>query len=447
MKLLLVLPTSRTHAGEPVRLERLFGRGQGLALAQLAALTPAGHDLRLVEEFHQDVPLREDFDLVALSVNTANVVAAYRVADHFRGRSVPVVAGGIHATVCPEEVAEHADAVVVGEGDTVWPMVLEDAARGELAPRYRAPHPCDLAVLPSPRLDLLALEHYTVRGLGLFVSVAATRGCPHSCAFCSARIVFGRPCRRRPVARVLDDIAAARDAARSLGACHVWFVDDTLDADPAYAKELFEALVPLRLRWVAMMSMRAAEDEELLTLAARSGCQGVFVGVESQDPATLADIGKARNLPRDYARAFAAFRRHGLRVQASMIFGFPGDRPATFEAAVDLLIQERVDVSHVHPLCPFPGTELYERFKREGRLFDERFWLREAINPFAVHRLDHMTPDAYERAFWHALGRLYSRRAIARRLLWPPRARNLVPVLYMNQGLRTQVRERRFSMT
>jgi radical SAM superfamily enzyme YgiQ (UPF0313 family) len=431
----------------PVRLARMFGRGQGLALAQLAAVTPAAHNVRLVEEFHQDVPWHEGFDLVAVSVNTANVKAAYRVADHFRGRSVPVVAGGIHATVCPDEVAEHVDAVVVGEGDTIWPQVLEDAARGELAPRYRAARPCDLADLPSPRLDLLALEHYAAPRLGLFVSVAATRGCPYCCAFCSAQIVFGRGYRRRPTARVIDDIAAARHAARSLGSCHVWFVDDTLDADVAYAKELFEALVPLRLQWVAMVSMHAAEDEEFLRLAARSGCQGLFVGVESQDPATLADIGKAHNLRRDYARAFDAFRRHGLRVQASMVFGFPGDRPSTFEAAVDLLIKERVDVGYVHPLCPFPGTELYERFKREGRLFDERFWLRDSISPFTLHRLDHMTPEEYEQAFWRALGRLYSRRAIARRLLWPPRARNLVPVLNMNQILRTQVRERRFGMT
>ena len=447
MKILLVLPISRSRSGAPNTVARPFGRGSSLSLAQLAAVTPPGHELTLVEEYHQPVPRDETFDLVGLSINSANVLSAYALAAHFRARGAQVVAGGIHASVCPDEVAEHVSAVVVGEGEEVWPLVLQDAARGAPARRYRAERPVPLDDLPPPRRDLLALRDYSRPPLGLFVSIAATRGCPYDCAFCSVHSVFGRGFRRKNVDRVLEDVEAAREAARGLGPMHLWFVDDTLDADPSHAKELFDRLHSRRIRFVAMVTMRAADDEELLRLAARAGCQGVLVGLESLDGEMLEGMGKSMNLRRDYGRCLAAFRRHGLRVQTSMIFGFPRDTPATFETAVDFMIEKRVDVGYVNPLFPFPGTALHGQFQKEGRLLAERFWLQDVLNPFALHRLDHMSPTEYEEAYWRALQRLCSVGAIGRRLLRPPRLSHLVPALVMNGIMRAQVRDRRVALT
>jgi radical SAM superfamily enzyme YgiQ (UPF0313 family) len=448
VKILLVLPSAtESGTGKTVKMRNLYGRGPGLGLPMLAAVTPAEHEVRIVEEFHQEIPFDERFDLVGLSVNTLNAHSAYAAAERFRQKGIPVVLGGIHATAVPNEASLHGDAVVVGEGEAAWPRVLADATAGRLASVYGRSDPLDLASLPPPRVDLLALGDYAHRRLGIFQSVFATRGCPYECAFCSVPSLYGKKMRLKPVDGVLRDLRTCQEAAAHLGPVAFWFVDDTLDARRSWAKELFEAMIPLGIRWVAMMSIRAAEDEELLRLARVAGCQGLFVGIESVDEETLESIGKVANLRADYGRLIARFRRHGLRLQTGLIFGFPGDRPESFFAAVDMLCEHHVDIGYFHPLIPFPGTVLYARFREEGRLFNEEFWLDPSTSIFRIHRLDHMDPEQYEQAYWTAMNRFYSVGSIARRLLWPPEAHNLLPTLVINAFFRQQVRGRHFGMS
>ena len=328
-----------------------------LVLPLLAGLTPPEIDVQLVDENVELVDTNTNTDWVTISCMTASAPRAYAIADAFRQRGIPVVMGGIHPTVLPDEAGLHADAVVIGEAEPVWQMVLQDLARGTLKARYQGAKYCDMIGLPLPRRDLLQRDRY------LTVDVVQTaRGCPNACTFCTVSKVAGRHYRFRPVPEVIDEVQT----------CKGWvgFVDDNITGNPNRAKELFEALIPFRIRWVGQADLNMAKDFELLSLAARSGCQAMFIGFESLLPENLRETHKIPNVGIDMGAAIATIHRAGIEIIGSFVLGLDGDDRDTFVQTVDFAKRHKLAAAQFSVLTPFPGTVIWEQFVREGRIID-----------------------------------------------------------------------------
>lgn len=353
-----------------------------LSFAILAALTPPEVELTLTDERLESIQYDEAVDLVALTVETFTARNAYQIAAGFRRRGVPVVMGGFHPSFLPEEAAEHADAIVVGDAEGIWPQLVADARAGRLARRYQQHE--------APPLTGLRLDRRIFRGrryLPLNL-VQATRGCRYACDFCSIHAFYGAQVRRRPVEEVVAEIAA-------LDRRHVFFVDDNLFADGAWAAELFRALIPLKIRWSSQMSIDICREEELLGLMARSGCQVALIGFESLEPRNLLQMKKRWALSGgDYASAIRKLQDHGLMICGTFVLGYDYDTPASFDATVDFAVRNKLFLANFNPLMPMPGTALYQRLKDEGRLLYDRWWLDERFRyGQAMFRPQNMSPE------------------------------------------------------
>lgn len=367
MKILLVLPAAPavrvTRDRRHVPRRRML-RFSVLPLTTVAALTPAGHEVVLVDENVEPLDLEADVDLVGVTFMTALAPRAYEIADAFRRRGVVTVAGGYHPTFLPQEALERFDAVVVGEAEGAWPRLVDDLEAGRLGRVYSSPGPCDPAVIPVPERRL---TERTARHYATVHAVQAGRGCIHRCRYCSVTAFHHGAHRSRPLQRVLAELESIpRD---------FMFVDDNLIADPAYARELFRAMAPLQKRWVAQASLEIADDPELLALARDAGCAGLFVGVETFSAENLAAVEKGFNDRRSYARRLGALRAHGIGVIAGVIVGMDGDDTGVFERTLSFLERFRIDAVQVNIMTPLPGTPLFERFESAGRIVD-RDWSR-----------------------------------------------------------------------
>ena len=363
---------------------------QPLSLMVLAGLTPPEWDVTLLDEnvgipHPQEMPLP---DLVGITAFTAQAPRAYEIAARFRHLGVPVVMGGIHATMCVDEVAPRVDAVVTGEADAVWPQVLEDARHGRLRPRYDGGLAEMDAVRPA-RHDLLP-SHYA------FGSIQTTRGCPMSCTFCSVTAFNGARYRQRSISEVVREF-------QSIPEKRVLVVDDNLIGTRpdhiARAKELFRALAAAKLgkEWITQTTINFADDEELLTLAAHAGCAGVFIGFESPTAEGLTEVGKRFNLlkGRSLAASVARIQRHHILVVGSFIIGLDVDTAGIGLRTAEAARQYGVDHLNTLFLTPLPGTRLWDQVTAEGRLVLDQFpqdWQYYTLT-FPVARYKHLSQD------------------------------------------------------
>jgi radical SAM superfamily enzyme YgiQ (UPF0313 family) len=287
---------------------------------------------------------------------------AYEIADRFRERGVPVLMGGPHATFHSEEMAEHADAVCIGEAEDVFPRMLEDAAAGRLKPIYRRDTPAPLAGMPAPRWDLLDPSKYVF--YRPFV-IQYSRGCPFVCDFCAERRLNGDfGYRARPVAEVVEDI-------RRCGSRHIFFAASQFAGDTAHAMQLMEALIPLKIRWSTLISAHFCLDPKFLDLARRSGLLHVNMGIESIDQKTLKSMHKGFNRVRQYEEVLRNLRSHGISYSLNFVFGSDSDEEDVFDTTLRFLDEQKAETAYFNILVPLRGTPLYERFKAEGRLLDE----------------------------------------------------------------------------
>lgn len=369
----------------------------------LAALTPSEHEVRVLEEYHHDVDLDSDADLVAISAQIMQYDRALTLAREFRRRGKKVVLGGYLPSMLPERLSGHFDAVVIGEGDEVWPRVLADAQAGTLAPVYRPARPVDLSQLPVPRYDLLSRWRLTA------YPVQATRGCPFRCAFCSIARVFDGAYRKRPVELVVRDVEATR--SRNINFC-----DDNLCEDVKYAGQLFDALAGAPIRWGTQTTINVARHPELLRKARAAGCRMMALGVETLDMVNLEGVDKTFHQVDEYAEGFRRLMDAGISPHALIIFGLPRDDRDTFQRTVDYLERLRVPIAQFFLMMPYPGTPNGERLLKDGLVFDES--LAHLREPYVVFQPAQMSPDALRAGWWGALRSFYSLRSIARRVLW-----------------------------
>jgi radical SAM superfamily enzyme YgiQ (UPF0313 family) len=360
MKLTLIYPAVGRKPGH------LYVRSwqmEPLAMAVLAGLTPPEIAVRFYDDRLEEIPFDEPTDLVAISVETFTALRAYRIARQFRARGVPVVLGGYHVTLIPEEARREADAIVVGDAESVWPRLLDDARHRRLEAVYQAAAPRPLAGL-RPRRELFRGKNYQRVAL-----VEATRGCPLNCDFCSITAFHQASQNRRPPAEVAAELEACSQR---------WFflVDDNFAAQPEWAGELCRELTPLRRRWIGQIGLHAARDERLLELMVASGCRGVLVGMESLEPANLQAMGKSWNLAAEsYSQSLGHLRKHGLAVYGTFLFGYDHDDVETIRRSVDFAREQKLFLAAFNQVVPFPGTPLFRRLAQEGRLLTPKWWL------------------------------------------------------------------------
>jgi radical SAM superfamily enzyme YgiQ (UPF0313 family) len=404
MKIKLIAPHEQRKSmiSNPFPLQRVN-------LPLLAALTPPGHTITIVEESFAPDDMNHDVDLVGITVMTELVLRAYDIADAYRQKGVRVVMGGIHPTVLPDEALKHADAVVVGEAEGVWPRLLSDAASGQMQRLYRAGKMTDLQGLPKPRRDLFPGN----KGKGYIpipIGIETSRGCPYDCEFCCIGQTLGQQYRVRPVQEVIAEI-------ESIDSPHLFFVDDALGLNRNAAKKLFTEMIPLRRRWLAQGTVSLAEDLELLRLMKRSGCLGLLVGFESVQKGTQNEVNKIKNLRIDFNEAMHRFHGEGFGILGSFVFGFDYENKDVFEETLEFIMRSCMDIVQLRILTPYPGTRLYKRLLSEGRLFVNDWWLRGYPPDTLLFQPTGMTADELISGYARLNRQAYSFGAMTKRFL------------------------------
>jgi len=381
---------------------------ESLPAAVLAGLTPPDVEVKFYDDRMEVIPFDEPTDAVAITVETYTARRAYQIASEYRKRGVPVVMGGFHATLCPEEVAEFAEAVVVGEAEGVWPTVVDDLQHKTLDKFYRrgeGTRPSLRGLKPDRRI--FRGKRYLPVGL-----VEAGRGCHFKCDFCAVQTVFGATQTRRPVDEIIEEVRRVAATSKLL-----FFVDDNITSNLPQAKEFLRELAKLNVRWVSQSSINAAHDEEFLDLLVRSGCMGVLIGFESLNPDNLKSMNKTFNTAQGgFAAAVEKLRRKRIRVYATFVFGYDGDVEASFGATVKFARESGFYIAAFNHLTPFPGTPLYRRLEGEGRLLYDKWWLdsRYRYNKIPF-RPKHMTAEALQQSCLQARRQFYSWPSILRR--------------------------------
>lgn len=408
MKLFVIQP-SHYRSRKDLRVHKTKKRSVvGLTLPFLAALTPKEWEVSLIDEQLVDIDYEAPVDLVAITAWTINSFWAYKIADRFRERGVPVIMGGPHTFFYADEAAEHCDAVGIGEGEGIWQTMLEDAASGSLKKIYRAKAVHDLGGLPFPRYDLVDLKKY---GFFTTFSVQTSRGCPFACDFCSERFYLGQRYRYRPTGDVIEEIQRSK-------AKNVFFADSNFAGKRAHTVELMEALIPLKLCWSALWSMDLCNNQEFMDLAKKSGLLHINIGMESIDQDTLNSMNKKANKASQYEETLRKLRRMGISYSVNLIFGHDAEKPTVFDATLEFLMRNKVPAAYFNILTPHKGTPLFERMEQEGRILDAHNIGRwTGMNCYIKPKL--CSPEALEDQVMQLYRKFYSLESMFSRLSLP----------------------------
>ena len=419
MKILIISPTvdaeKRTNKG--LRIPQL-------ALYLLEGLTPPEHEVKIIEEETDHVDLDQECNLVAISCMTANAPRAYELCQEFKKRGKTVVLGGVHPTILPDEALQHADSVVVGEAEGVWETLLKDFQNNNLKRKYHNPIPDLEKYIPKD------FSKITKKVLFNLIPIMTTRGCPYNCDFCCVTNLFGKKIRHVPIKNIVRDI-------KESGAKNFIFLDDNIIGHPKYAKALFKAIKPYKIKWVGQASVSLlARDKKLMQLAAESGCKALFFGIESVSEQQLQTMRKAINKIEHLETALKKIKKMGILIHASMVFGFDNDTKEIFNETVRFLIRNRVSTVSFNILTPYPGTKVHEDLKNENRLTttDWRYYDHNTV----VFKPKNMTPYELQIGKINARKKFYSVSSVLYRVLG-----NLYsPVIYfaMNYGHMKQVK-------
>ena len=383
--LVLINPVNPARVGLTVNRSSRF---PPIGLGIVAAATPSSWDVKLLDENWKPFSYQEA-DLVGITAFTASANRAYEIASIYRQRGVPVIIGGIHASMCPEEALRFADAVVIGEAEAVWPRVIADVDAGCLQQIYKGDW-SDLSGMPSPRRDLFHPGY-------MFASVQTSRGCPMDCEFCSVSAFNGRRYRRRPPGEVLAELETIPEKM-------IFFVDDNIIGygkdSREQALEIFKGMVERKLNkwWFCQASLNFGDDDEVVSWASRAGCKMVFLGLEAEQVDALEEVHKQLNINRGidyYSHAFRRINRAGIAVLGAFIFGMDGDTPDKLQHRADYMVHHEIDVMQTTFLTPLPGTRIFDRYCKEQRLLYIDFhkdWDHYDMTE-VIHRPGSMDPD------------------------------------------------------
>lgn len=375
-----------------------------LTLPTLAALVPddVNAEVVCIDEGIADVDLNLKVDLVGMTVITGTAVRAYALAAEFRKRGIAVVLGGPHVTLVPDDAQPQADAIVVGYAEDEWPRLLRDFRAGCMQRRYCQAPDFQLSGVPLPDRSVLPRKRYITANV-----FEATRGCVHNCDFCVVPAAWGRKPYQKPIEHVVADIRRQR-ARRAI------FIDLNLIADTEYAARLFRGLMQLKIQWYGLATTLLCDDLPLLDLAAQSGCRGLLMGLESISPANLRRSRKGFNDPQKYAQVVERLHERSIALQGCFVFGLDGDTPDMFLQTAEFAVQTKIDLPRFAIVTPFPGTGLYQRLEREGRIFTKNWELYDGQH--VVFHPANMSIDELQQGTETAWKHAYSWRNIARRL-------------------------------
>lgn len=401
-----------------------------LPAAAIAGLTPKDVDLDFYDDRMERIPYDKVTDAVVISVETYTAKRAYQIASEFRKRKIPVIMGGFHATLLPQEVEEYAEAIVIGEAEEIWADVIEDLRHNRLQKRYKAQ---ERPSLKKIRLDrsIFGKKRYLPIGL-----IETGRGCRYSCEFCAIQSFFDSTHRTRPIEDIVEEINSLKEKKKVF-----FFVDDNFIGNINKAKELLRALIPLKVRWITQLSIDAAQDNELLELLHQSGCMGVLIGFESLNKENLSLMNKSFNVAHGgYENALKKLRKYNIRIYATFVFGYEHDTKESFDDALNFAIEQKFYIAAFNHLTPFPGTPLYEKLKEQNRMLYEKWWLDENYFyndlPFSPLQL---APSEVTALCVQTRKKFYSFGSIFKRLLSRANSsnmfmlRNFLPINYMHR--------------
>ncbi|MCP4156835.1 MAG: B12-binding domain-containing radical SAM protein [bacterium] len=341
-----------------------IGAMEPYALALIAGLTPPDVEVKLVDDRMETINFDEETNLVAINVETFTAKRAYRIAREFRERDIPVIMGGFHASMLPDEALEHADSVVAGEAEPVWETVISDFRAGKLKRIYESGFKCDMSGY-KPDRSIYKDKKYLPITLTHF-----SRGCPYRCTFCPDATLYEGRLRFRPVEDVVADIESQdRD--------FVFFVDNNITTNRKRFKELLIAIEPLKVKWISQGDINMGQDEEMLKLMKKSGCLGLVIGIETLDFNNLSMMNKPQNIS-SFARYDDLIKRihwNGISIWAAFLLGYDSDTTETFQRVLDFALKHKFFIAGFNPLIPYCGTPIYEQLKSEGRLLYDKWWL------------------------------------------------------------------------
>lgn len=400
MKILLISPCpTNNQRHESMAIPQL-------TLSLLAGMTPEEHEVKIVEEVHDGIiDFDQDVDVVGISIMTQTAIRGYEIANEFKKRDKKVIFGGIHATVLPREAIKFGDAVVIGEAENgLWEQVLNDIKTHNLKEFYKLDKYPVLSKYVAPRRDLIQ----TSAGKFNIVPIETGRGCPYKCDFCTVPTSFGSIQRHKSLDDIVKDIESIEEK-------HLFFIDDNVTISKRYAKELFKRMIPLKKAWVGQASINITKDTELMKLARQSGCKGLLIGFESMTENGLCKYKKTFSTFEENVTAVKKLQDNGIQTMASFVFGLDDDTPQVFENTYNFIKKAKPAFLQACSLTPYPGTKVFERMKKEGRI------LTDDWNQFDAKKViispQNMTPDELQAGYTQIKDQTYSYKSILSRAM------------------------------
>lgn len=375
MKIYLIAPVIRKQ-----NLKRYFQIAP-LNLMMIASLTPKDCDVEVLDENIDTIDFDAPVDLVGITANTSEITRAYQICDEYKKRGISVVIGGIHASTLPDEAARHADSVVIGEAEGLWEKVIEDFRKGTLAKFYRHRSFPDISRLPQPNRKVLRNKRYLTKNV-----FQISRGCPYHCIFCSVATFFGHSYRVRNEDKVIQEI-------ERMDGDFIVFVDDNIFGKPGYAVRLLKKMIPLKKKWVSQCTLHLADNKKLLDLAAKSGCIGMLIGLESISKDSLKASGKPNKFDK-YKEMIQRILDSGIGIDGSFVFGFDNEDTSIFERTLEFIVKIKLPAATFSILTPYPGTRLMEKLEQEGRIIHKNWDYYRGTH--AVFRPARMTTNQLE---------------------------------------------------
>jgi len=428
MKIDIIHPAHYNDNGELIQARKWYEKLgvyiPHLGPALLAALTPQKHEVRLIDEYLENVDYETDADVIAISAQIMQYQRAIDLSSYFQRKGKITVIGGYLASLVPDSVRPHFDCVVSGEADQIWPELLRDIENKRAKKMYVSKSPVDISNLPTPRYDLIVKDRNVV------YPVQATRGCPFVCKYCSIASVYKGNYRKRPIEHVVRDIEATKSK-------NINFCDDNLCEDMEYSERLFDALKGASISWGTQTTINVANKPALLKKARLSGCRLMALGVETIVPANLDDVQKSFQKIDKYALAFQRLVDAGISPHALIIFGLPRDNNEIFKRTLDYLERLKIPVAQFFLFMPYPGTAAGDAMVKENKIID--FNLSRYREPYVIHRPENMGAEELRQGWWNTLEEFYSIKSIFKRVVFNRQATNVAINLATNLYYRFQI--------